>query len=113
ERAHSDPVPLIVCVARHVLVKNLGMLVRSCGLLRDRGVPFRCMLVGDGPCRTELEALSKHLALPGLVEFVGSATQEKVLKYWQRASIGVLTSDNEGMPVCLMEAAACAVPVVA
>ena len=27
--------------------------------------------------------------------------------------VAVLTSENEGMPVCLMEAAACGVPAVA
>jgi colanic acid/amylovoran biosynthesis glycosyltransferase len=109
----SEPAPLIVCVARHVVVKNLGVLIRSCGLLRDRGIAFRCMLVGDGPCRAELETLSAQLALSELVQFAGFATQEEVLHYWQSASLGVLTSDNEGMPVCLMEAAACGVPVVA
>ena len=43
----------------------------------------------------------------------GAATQEEVLHWWRRATVGVLSSDNEGMPVCLMEAAACGVSVVA
>jgi glycosyltransferase involved in cell wall biosynthesis len=44
---------------------------------------------------------------------VGAADQAEVLAWWQRASIAVLTSEREGMPVCLMEAAACGVPAVA
>jgi glycosyltransferase involved in cell wall biosynthesis len=35
------------------------------------------------------------------------------LAWWRRASIAVLSSEREGMPVCLMEAAACGVPAVA
>jgi len=60
-----------------------------------------------------LEALSLELGLSELVQFHGAATQERVLKWWQGATLGVLSSDNEGMPVSLMEAAACGVPVVA
>jgi glycosyltransferase involved in cell wall biosynthesis len=105
--------PLIVCVARQVTVKNLGLLLDACSLLAMRGTNFRCVLVGDGPCRGELEEKRARLGLGGFVQMPGAAEQADVLKWWQRASIGVLTSDNEGMPVSLMEAAACGVPVAA
>jgi colanic acid/amylovoran biosynthesis glycosyltransferase len=108
-----DGLPLLVCVARHVKVKNLGLLLQACALLRDRGAKFRCVSVGDGVFRAELEALRAELGLEGIVEFVGAQTQGQVRDWWQRADLAVLTSDSEGMPVCLMEAAACAVPAVA
>jgi glycosyltransferase involved in cell wall biosynthesis len=105
--------PLIVCVARQVAVKNLGLLLDACSLLARRGTKFRCVLVGDGPCRGELEEKRARLGLEEIVQMPGAAEQADVLKWWQRASIGALTSDNEGMPVSLMEAAACGVPVAA
>ena len=105
--------PLIVCVARHAKVKNLGLLLQAFALLRDREVSFRCVSVGDGVCRGELETLRRELGLVNVVEFVGAQEQGQVLAWWQRADLAVLTSDSEGMPVCLMEAAACAVPAVA
>ena len=105
--------PLIVCVARLVAVKNPGLLLDTCVLLRERGVNFHCVMIGDGPLRGELESKRASLNLEELVEMPGAAEQGEVLKWWQRASVGVLTSENEGMPVCLMEAAACGVPVVA
>jgi len=108
-----DGLPLLVCVARHVKVKNLGLLLEACAVLRDGGVKFRCVSVGDGVCRGELEALRAELGLENVVEFVGAERQGQVLAWWQRADLAVLTSDSEGMPVCLMEAAACAVPTVA
>ena len=107
------PVPLIVCVARHVKVKNLRLLLDACALLRDRGIRFHCVSIGDGVCRGELEAHHTELRLGDRVEFVGAQEHEQVLAWWQRADIAVLTSDNEGMPVSLMEAAACSVPAVA
>jgi glycosyltransferase involved in cell wall biosynthesis len=105
--------PLIVCVARHVKVKSLGLLLDACAELRKSRVQFRCVMIGDGPCRAELEEKRARLELDGIVEIRGAASQDEVLKFWQRSAIGVLTSDNEGMPVSLMEAAACGVPVVA
>ena len=108
----ADAPPLIVCVARHVKVKNLGLLLEACALLRDRGVRYRCVSVGDGLCRAELEQRRSELALDDLVEFAGALEHSQVLAWWRRARVAVLTSESEGMPVCLMEAAACGIPAV-
>src|SRR3989454_1598620 len=105
--------PHVVCVARLRPVKNLGLLLEGCAALQSRGVEFRCVLVGDGSCRDELEAMRARLGLARVVEFAGAAEQAEVLAWWQRATIAALTSTSEGMPVSLMEAAACGVPAVA
>jgi colanic acid/amylovoran biosynthesis glycosyltransferase len=105
--------PLVVCVARLKPIKNHGLLLEACALLAARGVPFRCVLVGDGPERANVEATCDRLALGDRVELVGAAEQADVLRWWQRASVAVLTSDYEGVPVSLMEAGACGVPAVA
>ncbi len=105
--------PLIVCVARQVPVKNLRLLLEVCALLRARAVKFHLVLVGDGPMRKDLERMLQPLGLEDCVEFTGALEQRCVLGWWQRASVAVLTSENEGMPVCLMEAAACGIPAVA
>ena len=108
----ADP-PHIVCVARLVPVKNLGLLLEACRLLRARGREFRCVVVGDGRSRDDLVSLRDRLRLRRVVRLVGPAPQREVLAWWRRASAAVLTSDSEGMPVSLMEAAACSVPAVA
>ena len=105
--------PFIVCVARLNPVKNLGLLLEACALLQARQLKFHCVIIGDGPCRKELEIARSRLGLEHVVELPGAAQQSNVLAWWHRAAIGVLTSHSEGMPVCLMEAAACGVPVVA
>src|SRR5262249_40831839 len=115
-RPASGPRPepsRILCVARLVKVKNHELLLRACALLRDRGHEFRCVLVGDGAERGEIETRRVELGLEDVIEMSGAARQEEVLERWREAAIGVLTSSSEGMPVALMEAAACGVPVVA
>jgi glycosyltransferase involved in cell wall biosynthesis len=105
--------PQIVSVARLKPIKNHTLLLEACALLATRGVPFRCVLVGDGPARREVEETRERLGLEELVELAGVAEQGEVLRWWHSASVAALTSEYEGMPVCLMEAAACGVPAVA
>lgn len=108
----ADP-PHVVCVARLVPVKNLRLLLEACRMLRERGREFRCVIVGDGRSRDELVALRDRLQLKRVVDLVGPAPQRDVLAWWRRAAAAVLTSDSEGLPVSLMEAAACGVPALA
>lgn len=103
----------IVCVSRLRPHKNVEMLLRACRRLVDRGVSFQTVVIGDGPSRPELEATRASLGLDGHVTFVGAQDQRAVAEWWRRATVGALTSRTEGMPVSLMEAAACGVPVVA
>jgi glycosyltransferase involved in cell wall biosynthesis len=100
-------------VARLAQCKNLKLLLEACAILRDRGLDFRCVLIGAGPGREELETLRKRLQLAPWLQMVGAAEQDEVLAWWQRANIAVLSSESEGMPVSLMEAGACGVPAVA
>jgi glycosyltransferase involved in cell wall biosynthesis len=105
--------PRIVVVARLHPVKNLDLFLHACARLRDAGTPFAATIVGDGDERDGLVALRDSLDLGGHVAFAGAATQAQVAEWWRAADIGALCSSSEGMPVSLMEAAACGVPVVA
>ena len=71
-----------------------------------RRVPDAVVLVvGDGSSRAELEA-----AAPPNVRFAG--WRDDVAPVWAAADVALLTSDNEGMPVTLVEAALAGVPAV-
>lgn len=109
--AHEKP--WIVSVARLHPAKNLSVLLRACALLRGRGIDFRCAIVGEGDARSALEAELCALELHECVVLTGAADQSAVRAWWRRAAVAVLTSRSEGMPVSLMEAMACGVPVVA
>lgn len=108
-----DEAPAIVCVARHEPVKNLTLLLEALGALRQRGTEFKAVLIGDGSCRNAIEAARRHLGLELHVEIKGASDHDGVLRWWRRASVAVLCSHREGLPVSLMEAAACGVPAVA
>ena len=105
--------PLVVCVARLREVKQLDLLMQACAIVRDRGTAFRCVILGEGPERPRLESLRAGLQLESCIDMPGAATQSEVRQWWQLAGVAVLSSRSEGMPVSLMEAAACGVPAVA
>lgn len=121
ERLTDPPAgPLhIVCVGTLHEVKGQRHLIEACRLLRERGLDVNCHLVGGGPDRTRLADLVQRLGLAEVVYFHGACTQAKVTALLRDADIiatpSVPTADGrrEGIPVALMEAMACGVPVVA
>lgn len=99
--------------------KGQRYLVEACALLRQRGVPVHCRIIGGGELRPALEQQIAELNLQGTVELLGPRPQDEVARLLPAAHCFVLPSlitpagKMEGLPVSLMEALACAVPVIA
>ncbi len=108
----------LLCVASYEEVKGHRYLIEACALLRDRGVNFRLDLIGDGPCRADVEQRLRDARLSDRVHMHGAQPRDAVLGMMAAADIMCLPSvptaqgKREGIPVVLMEAMACAVPVV-
>lgn len=112
--AHAPTVPpTIVCVARLERVKQLATLLAACTLLQKSQIDFQCVVIGGGACEEELHEMCQRFGVAQRVRFLGPLDAHEVRQWWQQACIAVLTSSSEGMPVSLMEAAACGVPAVA
>lgn len=73
--------------------------------------PARLLIAGAGPLEGSLRQLSNQLGLEGRVHFLGF--QQDVRPWLQAADGFVLSSLWEGLPMCLLESAACALPAVA
>jgi len=71
----------------------------------------RCLIVGDGPQRRELEDLSCRLALNGNIAFLGY--RRDVREILNIFDIFVLSSLWEGLPLVVLEAMAASKPVIA
>ena len=104
---------IILTVARLHPVKGLQYLIEACDILRKIGLKFNCIIVGDGSERRNLASLINLLELNDSVILAGPKTQEEVINYYHKAKIFVLPSLTEGLPVVLIEAMACKVPVIA
>ena len=108
----------ILSVGRLVPFKGFEILLEACAELDRRNFDFRCQIVGDGPLRQKLEAMIGELRLRQRVELCGSLSQAEVFAKLQSCDIFALASvvDAEGasdvFPTVIMEAMACARPVV-
>lgn len=108
----SLPVPLIVFPARMLFDKGLGTLVEAARILKRR-TQARFALVGDtdpGNPTTADESMLRGWEQEGLVEWWGF--QKDMRSVYQNCNIVTLPSFGEGLPTVLIEAAACARPIV-
>lgn len=80
--------------------------------LRSYGRSLRLILAGEGPTRAKLENQCVRLGLVEQVVFVGRVPHDEVPAVLSAADIVALPSDDEGMPLSLLEAMAAGRPVV-
>lgn len=106
----------ILFVGRMVEKKAPLLMVRAFSEVR-KGMPdAELVMVGDGPLLGEARRFAEALNLP--VSFRGSCTSDEVLAELHQARVFCLPSitaangDAEGLPISILEAQACGVPVV-
>ena len=112
----EPPGPVVIgCAARMLRIKGVEDVVAAFRILRAGGSDARLLLAGapdpENPAAISEAELRAWASEPG-VEWLGHVPD--VRQVWARAHIAVLASrGGEGIPMTLMEAAACARPLVA
>jgi glycosyltransferase involved in cell wall biosynthesis len=93
-------------------VKNHELLIRAFADLLKKGRADNAVLLlaGDGPARAQLEELVAGIDHGGRIRFTGMLSEPE--KFYPVLDAFVMPSRSEGLPVALLEAMACEVPVV-
>jgi colanic acid/amylovoran biosynthesis glycosyltransferase len=102
----------LVTVARLNRAKGHDVTMRALARLRRSGRDVRLSIVGDGPDRAALQELGERLGLEGVVHFVGSQSEEDVIRQLRSADAFVLASRSEPLGVAYMEAMALGLPTI-
>ncbi|MGH2926864.1 MAG: glycosyltransferase [Solirubrobacteraceae bacterium] len=106
----SEDAVVVTLIARLVPIKRVDRFLAAAVRLGERpGVRF--VIVGDGELRDHLQSSDDALALGERLVWAGF--RRDVADVCFSSDIVMLTSDNEGTPVSLIEAQAAAVPVAA
>lgn len=99
------------CVARFDPVKGLEVLLEAVRVLVPQYPELKLVLVGDGPEASKLRRLAHVMGLRGHVLFTG--TVEEAPRMFPAWDVYISSSRKEGLPLALLEAMACELPVVA
>ena len=102
---------MVGIVARLNPIKNHRLLLDAFALLNKHNPHSALVIVGDGAIRQELEAYAHTLNIAAVVFFLGDRAD--VPELLAGLDVFVLSSDNEGYSLALLEAAAASLPLVA
>ena len=110
ERDIGSSIIRLICVGTLCERKNqMGILQALASLPNDLQKRYSLTLVGDGNVRNELENFcSKNMHTE--VKFVGSVID--VTPYLLNADIFILLSKDEGLPISILEAMRCSLPII-
>ncbi len=98
-------------VGRLTAIKNHALAIRALATLRATHSDLLFVFVGGGEEEHALKELAQSLGVSDSVRFAGWWDDLEAVYYG--SDVIALTSDNEGTPVCLIEALACGRPIVA
>jgi glycogen synthase len=105
--------PKLLCVGRLQVQKGFDLAVSALAEIRDRFPLAQLIIAGDGPERAALERQTAELKLTHAVDFLGWVPPDEVLALIRTATVILMPSRYEGLPLVALEAAAMARPVVA
>lgn len=104
-----QPADFVIGCVGHLRVEK-GHL-RLFRILLAADIPnSKLLLVGDGPMRPVLEKAAAEMGIASRVVFAG--TVDNVAAYYSAMDLFALASDTEQMPMALLEAMSCGLPVV-
>jgi len=102
---------LIGVVGRLVPIKRHQDVLEAMAMVLQKNPMVRLAVVGGGECEFHLKSLAEKLKISDKVFFCGF--RKDLEKIYPSLDLVVLCSANEGMPLCLIEAMAQGIPIVA
>jgi glycosyltransferase involved in cell wall biosynthesis len=106
----ATPWIAVVAMMRHG-DKLASYLALAGTLARVADVPWRLLVVGDGPARAEVRA-ALDAAIPGRTVFLGEVKNRDIAPVYAACDLTVWPAINEAYGMALLEAQAAGLPVV-
>jgi teichuronic acid biosynthesis glycosyltransferase TuaC len=99
----------VMSVGNLIPLKGHDLVVEAVARIPDT----RLVIIGDGPCATQLRRLIAVRGLEQRVSMIGNISQAQLVQHYNAADALVLASSSEGMPNVVLESLACGTPVIA
>lgn len=104
--------PVISFAGRFAIEKRVEILLRAISILQEKMPKVVLALAGSGIQRANWEKVIKNLAIEDNVKFVGSLSKAQLAKLFQASEAFAIASAIESQGMVVLQAMACAVPVV-
>jgi len=107
-----DDACLVACVGSLIERKGIDIVIRALHQLVEQGIPTHLLVIGDGPEKEKLIALTKHMQLTDCISFVGERSDVQALL---NGDVDILVSGarEEAFGLTLAEAGVAKIPVIA
>jgi N-acetyl-alpha-D-glucosaminyl L-malate synthase BshA len=101
---------VLIHVSNFRAVKRVQDAIRAFKVVLDGGIKAKFLFVGDGPDRSECQALARELGVAQHVRFLGK--QSELAALLAASDLFLIPSGNESFGLSALEAMACGVPVI-
>ncbi|MDD5590212.1 MAG: glycosyltransferase family 4 protein [Candidatus Portnoybacteria bacterium] len=103
---------IFLTVGRLVPVKNIGRQIEALAEISKKHPNAELWVVGEGPERNNLKFKIENLKLGEKVKLLGQKSAEELAELYETVDAFVLTSDNEGWGLAVIEAASFGLPII-
>lgn len=111
-RKKLDVLKIISIGSLDQLYKSPDIVLKALGILKQNGLNFKLIWLGDGIHKNEMQSLAEKLNIAKQVEFRGNVASSEVLKELRKADLYIHVSRTEGLPRALIEAMAQGLPAI-
>ncbi len=115
QNPHGSNPPVILFTGTVGYRKGVDLLLEALSDLEKDGIRFKALIVGNGEMPGERERLinsyQQRLKADNF-EFIAHREQEELISLFMHADIFILPSRAENLPVAMLEAMSCALPVI-
>lgn len=102
---------LILAIGRMDYLKGYDLMMEVFERFCRKNSDWRLKIIGDGPFKPDIEKLVRKKGMADRIT-IAPATND-IEKEYLAASLYLMTSRSEGLPMVLLEAQACGLPIVA
>jgi glycogen(starch) synthase len=115
EALESLPVhsPRLLCLGRLVPQKGFDLVLAALASIKGQFPHLRLVVAGDGSGRHDLERQVDALGLGHMVDFLGWVEPDQIPALLNSATLVMMPSRHEGLPLVAIQAAQMARPIVA
>jgi len=111
EQSPMEKENILLAIGRFSAEKRFGLLLELVEEIFKRHENWTLLLIGDGPQKDDLKNIIESRDLNNNVLIL--SPQKDISKYYKKASIYLMSSNKEGLPMVLLEAKAFGMPIVA